>query len=85
MRVFPSHANYVLVELLDGISARELTKQLLLGHDMLLKDLSAKIRLGGRQFVRIAVRSADANRELVEALEALLGRDVSALRAGAGE
>ncbi|MBD5557549.1 MAG: aminotransferase class I/II-fold pyridoxal phosphate-dependent enzyme [Desulfovibrio sp.] len=85
VRVYPSQANYVLVELLDGISARELTKQLLLGHDMLIKDLSAKIRLGGRQFVRIAVRSAEDNRELADALKCLLERGASTLRPGAGE
>ena len=72
----------MLVELRDGISARELTKQLLLGHDMLIKDLSAKIRLGGRQFVRIAVRSAKDNRELADALKYLLERGASTLRAG---
>ncbi|MDE6735130.1 MAG: aminotransferase class I/II-fold pyridoxal phosphate-dependent enzyme [Desulfovibrio sp.] len=76
VRVFPSQANYVLVELLDGISARELTKQLLLGHDMLIKDLSAKIRLGGRQFVRIAVRSPFDNTRIVDALKCVLERSM---------
>lgn len=83
VRVYPSQANYLLVELLDGVSARTLTTRLLVEHGILIKDLSAKIRLGGRQFVRIAVRSAEDNRELADALKCLLERGAATLRPGA--
>lgn len=69
LKVFPSQANYLLVEILHGLTARGLTMRLLLEHRIFIKDLSAKIRNGGRQFVRIAIRSDEDNRKLVEALK----------------
>lgn len=72
LKVFPSQANFVLVEILEGPGARELTKRLLLEHAILIKDLSSKIRKDGRQFVRLAVRSEEDNRELVDALGRIL-------------
>lgn len=73
LRVFPTQANFVLVELLGGMNARELTQKLLTEHDILIKDLSAKIQKDGRQFVRIAVRSAEDNARLVYALHHVYG------------
>lgn len=72
LRVVPSQANYLLVELTDGRTARELTKRLLLEYQLFIKDLSAKIRMDGRQFVRIAVRSVEDNRKLLEALREMI-------------
>ena len=68
----PSQANYLLVELTDGRTAKELTKRLLLEYQLFIKDLSAKIRMDGRQFVRIAVRSVEDNRKLLEALREMI-------------
>lgn len=73
LRVFPTQANFVLVELVGGMSARELTRKLLTEHDILIKDLSAKIQKDGRQFVRIAVRSAGDNARIVDALHHVYG------------
>lgn len=69
LRVFPTQANFALVELRGGLSARELTRKLLLDHDILIKDLSHKIRNGDRQFVRIAVRTSEDNARLIDALK----------------
>ena len=41
LRVIPSKANFIMVELL-GRSTHELTKALLLGHNIFIKDLTAK-------------------------------------------
>lgn len=68
LRVFPSQANYVMTEILDGMSAKELTERLLIKHNLFIKDLSGKIKKGNRQFVRLAVRSVEDNERLLEAL-----------------
>ena len=72
LRVIPSQANYLLVELTNGMCATALTKRLLLEYDLLIKDLSRKIRMGDRQFVRLAVRDRADNFRLVAALTAVL-------------
>lgn len=72
LRVIPSQANYLLVELTNGMHATALTKRLLLEYDLLIKDLSRKIRMGDRQFVRLAVRDRADNFRLVAALTAVL-------------
>ena len=66
--VLPSQANYVCVEILEGLSAAELTEKLLEKYDILIKDLSAKMK---GQFVRIAVRDEKDNEALIGAFKAL--------------
>ncbi|MBQ6848260.1 MAG: aminotransferase class I/II-fold pyridoxal phosphate-dependent enzyme [Clostridia bacterium] len=73
LRVIPSQANYVTAEILGGMSARELTKKLLIDHSIFIKDLSAKIKMDGRQFVRIAVRDERDNDRLISALKEIFG------------
>lgn len=68
LRVIPSQANYVMVELKSGLSAKALTKRLL-KDNLFIKDLSAKIADGNRQFVRLAVRSESDNAKLIAALK----------------
>ena len=68
-RVFPSQANYVMAELVNGMTARELTKNLLVKHNLLIKDLSGKVKRGTRQFVRLAVRNVEDNEKLIEVLQ----------------
>lgn len=69
LRVIPSQANYITVELLDGITSKGLTKVLLHKHNIFIKDLSSKINRGEKQFVRIAVRDLEDNAKLIEALK----------------
>ena len=45
IRVIPSQANYVMVELEEDISSKELLKNLLVKHNLLLKELSSKKEL----------------------------------------
>lgn len=66
IRVIPSQANYVMVELLNGIKSQSITKALLIKHNILVKDLSAKIENG--QYLRIAIRNKEDNNTLLRAL-----------------
>ncbi len=72
LRVIPSQANYVTAEILGDMSARELTKKLLIDYNIFIKDLSSKIKMDGRQFVRIAVRDEKDNNALIDALREVL-------------
>lgn len=65
--VFQSDANYILARITKGISATELTKKLLLKHEILIKDLSKKIQ--GGEYIRVAVRNRSDNNKLIEALK----------------
>lgn len=67
LRVIPSQANYVMCEVLEKFSSKELTEKLLVDHNILIKDLSEKLK-GKRQYVRIAVRKKEENERLLEAL-----------------
>ena len=68
LRVIPSQANYVMVELQNGMSARALTRQLLNQYAILVKDLSSKVRRQDKQYLRLAVRDTRDNDQLIAAL-----------------
>lgn len=67
IRVIPSQANYVMVELNEGLSAMDLLKRLLLKHRLLIKELSSKTN--GRNYLRLAVRDTHDNDILISALK----------------
>ena len=67
IRVIPSQANYVMAELVNGMTSREMTRRLLTHHNLFVKDLSGK--LGGKSYLRLAVRSTEDNDRLVAALK----------------
>lgn len=69
IRVFPSQANYVMAEIINGMDTGELAGRLLTGHDLLVKDLTAKVGRGDRQFLRLAVRDEADNAVLLAALQ----------------
>ena len=64
LRVFPSQANYIMVELRKG-SSRELAEKLLDEYNIFIKDLSAKLE---GQYIRLSVRNHEDNGALLEAL-----------------
>jgi histidinol-phosphate/aromatic aminotransferase/cobyric acid decarboxylase-like protein len=68
LRIIRSQANFIMAEITNGVTAHELTKNLAVKYNILIKDLSDKIRDGGRQYVRIAVKTTDENNKLIEAL-----------------
>lgn len=67
IRVIPSQANYVMVELTNGKTARELTKVMLIKYNLFLKDLSGK--MNGMQYMRLAVRNTEDNDKLIAAFK----------------
>ena len=68
LRVFPSQANYLMVELVDGTTSAELARRLFVDEYILIKDLTSKVGRDGRQFVRLAVRTEEENDRLVAAI-----------------
>lgn len=70
LRILPTQANYVMAELTGGVTAKALTRRLLLEHELLIKDLSAKVR--GGQYIRLAIRDDADNQRLVDALRDVL-------------
>lgn len=77
LRIIPSQANYIMAEIKENtISASELSKILLLKYNILIKDLSGKIKTG-KQMIRIAVRNEADNNRLVHALQDI---DIKRLR-----
>lgn len=67
VRVIPSQANFVMVELEEGINPKELLKTLLIKHNLLIKELTTKTN--GRNYLRLAVRNTDDNDVLVAAMK----------------
>lgn len=72
IRVIPSQANYVMVEIVNGMTAKELTKILLIKYNLFIKDLTGKINQEGRQYIRLAVRNEEDNKRLISALNEAL-------------
>ena len=67
IRVIPSQANYVMVELDDSISSKELLKLMLVKYNILMKELVSKT--DGKNYLRIAVRDKHDDDILIEALK----------------
>lgn len=71
IRVIPSQANYVMVELDEDISPKELLKTLLIKYNILIKELTTKTN--GRNYLRLAVRNTEDNNVLIAKLIEELG------------
>lgn len=71
IRVIPSQANFVMVEIQEGTSPKELLKRLLIKHNLLIKELTTKTN--GRNYLRLAVRNSKENDILVAAMIDELG------------
>ena len=72
LRIIPSQANYVMAEVLTGMSAEELTRILIVKHNILIKNLDSKMDVNDRQYIRLAVRITEDNDKLVDALHSVL-------------
>lgn len=69
LRVIPSQANYIMAEITNGMTAAELTRVLIIRHNILIKNLFAKMNKDGRQYIRLAVKTKAENDQIVEALK----------------
>ncbi len=70
IRVIPSQANYVMVELEERIAPKSLLKKMLVKHNILIKELTTKTN--GRNYLRLAVKGVEENDILIAALKAEL-------------
>lgn len=68
LRVLPSEANYVLCEVTERFTPRELAVRLLREYGILIKDCSQKCK---GNYIRLAVRDTDDNNQLLIALREL--------------
>lgn len=73
IRVIPSQANYVMVELTDGTDPKELLKTLLVKHNLLIKELTTKTN--GKNYLRLAIRNTEDNDKLLSALNQEMIKD----------
>lgn len=69
LRVIPSQANYVMAEVTTGMTAKELNRKLIVRHNLLIKNLVAKIQQNGRQYIRLAVKTTEENDKLIAAIK----------------
>lgn len=72
LRVIPSQANYVMAEVITGMNAKELNRRLIVNHNLLIKNLVAKIHQDGRQYIRLAVKTTEEDNKIIAALKAEL-------------
>jgi len=71
LKVYPSLANFALVEILDGTSAFDLGLKMLLKYGIYVRNCADKIGLKG-EFIRIASRTKSENKIIVQALKDIL-------------
>lgn len=72
LKLYRSEANYIMCEITDGCSASQIAELLLNRYNILVKDLSHKPGMNGREFIRIAVRTEEENSRLADALKHIL-------------
>lgn len=74
IKVYPSQANYVMCELLDGVKSKELAS-FLLENNILIKVLNEKLK-NQKEVIRLAVRTDTENEYLIELMKKFRGEDI---------
>lgn len=74
LRIIPTQANYIMAEITNGVTAKELNVELLDKYNILIKDLTSKIKDSNKQYVRIAIRNTEDNDRLINGLEKILNK-----------
>jgi histidinol-phosphate/aromatic aminotransferase/cobyric acid decarboxylase-like protein len=72
IRVYPSMANFALIEILGGVSADDVTQHMLIRHGVYVRTCSDKIGLDG-EYLRVASRGLRDNQRIIDALNEVLG------------
>lgn len=67
IRVIPSQASFVMVEVEKGIQPKDLLRNLLVRHQMLVKELTTK--KNGRNYLRFAIRGQNDDDLLIAAMK----------------
>ena len=70
IRIYPSKANFALLELTNGLTSFDFSMELLINHGVYVRDCSDKIGLDG-EFVRIASRTFEENLKIINALKTI--------------
>jgi histidinol-phosphate/aromatic aminotransferase/cobyric acid decarboxylase-like protein len=68
IKVYPSRANFVLIELLKGLTATDVTAKLIANHGVYVRNCDDKIGLDG-EFIRVAARSQQENKIIISAIK----------------
>ncbi len=68
LRIIPSQANFIMAEIVNGLTSAELARMLIEKHNILIKNLSDKMNRDNCQYIRLAVKSPDENDKLIAAL-----------------
>ncbi|EOW0927060.1 aminotransferase class I/II-fold pyridoxal phosphate-dependent enzyme [Campylobacter upsaliensis] len=68
IKVYPSLANFALIELLDGSSSEDFVAKMLIKYGIYMRTCRDKIGLNG-EFVRIASRKFEENEIMIEAIK----------------
>jgi histidinol-phosphate/aromatic aminotransferase/cobyric acid decarboxylase-like protein len=76
LRVIPSQANFLMAEVTAGITSRALARELLCGHNLLIKDVTPKVAASGRRYIRVAVRTDDDNDRLISAMRDVFSKNI---------
>jgi histidinol-phosphate/aromatic aminotransferase/cobyric acid decarboxylase-like protein len=68
IKIYPSRANFVLIELLNGLLADEVSAKLLCDYGVYVRNCDDKIGLNG-EFIRVAARTNQENAIILKALK----------------
>ncbi|MEO5789703.1 histidinol-phosphate transaminase [Gelidibacter sp.] len=71
IKVYPSRANFVLIELLNGANTTDVTAKLIANHGVYVRNCDDKIGLEG-QFIRVAARSQKENKIIIKAIKEVI-------------
>jgi len=66
-----SQANYFLIQVTDKYTATELVTLLLDKYNIYIKDLTGKVGIGKKEYIRIAIKSFNEDEYLIEKLKEL--------------
>jgi histidinol-phosphate/aromatic aminotransferase/cobyric acid decarboxylase-like protein len=73
LRVYPTHANFALVELRNGLSAEDLVWRLLVRRGIYTRTCDDKKGLEPGKFLRIAARNRPENGYIIRSLRRMIG------------
>ena len=71
IKTHPTRANFILVELLNGINSDEFVFRMLVRYGVYKRTCSDKIGLGNR-YIRVASRSVEENKQIITAFKGML-------------
>ena len=68
IKIYPTRANFVLIELLNGLTADDVSSDLICNHGVYVRNCNDKIGLEG-EFIRVAARSQSENQIILNAIQ----------------